>query len=106
MQAIVSTPLALSSSAFSTNPGRCFWEQVGVKAPGTASRTTFFPLVKSETVIVWSSPSLSKYERVASGSFSPTDILALIVSKVLGLAERTEKFCLGFKGMGFRPRPP
>lgn len=57
---MVSTPLALSSPDFSTNPGRCFWEQVGVKAPGTAKKMAFLPLVRSETVVVWSSPAESK----------------------------------------------
>lgn len=60
MQTMVSTPLDLSSPALSTKPGRCFWEQVGVKAPGTAKRMTFLPLVRSETVTVWSSPAESK----------------------------------------------
>lgn len=40
-QAMVSTPLALSSSAFSMKPGRCLRLQVGVKAPGTANSTTY-----------------------------------------------------------------
>ena len=39
-QATVSTPLAASSSERSTNPGRWWSEQVGVKAPGTAKSTT------------------------------------------------------------------
>ncbi|KAI3471985.1 hypothetical protein Pfo_028673 [Paulownia fortunei] len=41
IQAMVSTPLALNSAAFSTKPGRCFCEQVGVNAPGTAKRMVF-----------------------------------------------------------------
>jgi hypothetical protein len=40
---MLSTPLLLISSAFSMNPGKCFRLQVGVKAPGTAKRTSFFP---------------------------------------------------------------
>nr|ACN29265.1 unknown [Zea mays] len=56
-QATVSTPLARSSPALATNPGRCFWVQVGVNAPGTAKSTTFFPAVRSRTVTVFSSPS-------------------------------------------------
>ena len=56
----MSTPLALSSPDFSTNPGRCFWEQVGVKAPGTANRMAFFPAVREEIVVVCSSPAESK----------------------------------------------
>ena len=44
VQTISSTPFAFSSSAFSTKPGRCFAEQVGVKAPGTANSATLRPL--------------------------------------------------------------
>ncbi|CAI9779184.1 unnamed protein product [Fraxinus pennsylvanica] len=41
MCAIVSIPLAFNSQAFSTNPGRFFWEQVGVNILGTAKRIAF-----------------------------------------------------------------
>ena len=41
---MVSTPLLLISSAFSMKPGRCLVLQVGVKAPGTPTRTTFLPV--------------------------------------------------------------
>ncbi|KAM1078917.1 hypothetical protein ACFX1Q_014538 [Malus domestica] len=91
MQAMVSTPFALSSPDFSTNPGTCFWEQVGVKAPGTAKRTAFLDLVSSETVTVWTSPAASRYARVASGSLSPTAMAADI-----GLAAVVEKRRRGF----------
>ena len=40
---MVSTPLLLISSAFSMKPGRCLVLQVGVKAPGTPTSTTFLP---------------------------------------------------------------
>jgi hypothetical protein len=60
MQTMVSMPLALRSLDFSTKPGRCFCEQVGVKAPGTAKRMAFLFLVRSEMVVVWSSPAGSK----------------------------------------------
>lgn len=43
IQAIVSTPLPLNSSAFSTKPGRCLVLHVGVKAPGTAKMMTCAP---------------------------------------------------------------
>ena len=43
MHAIVSTSFARISSAWSTKPGRWFIEQVGVKAPGTETNTTFLP---------------------------------------------------------------
>ena len=36
-----------NSSAFSTKPGRCLAEQVGVKAPGTANSATLRPAKKS-----------------------------------------------------------
>lgn len=36
-----STPLALRASMFSMKPGRWLAWHVGVKAPGTATRTTF-----------------------------------------------------------------
>ena len=50
----------LSSADFSMNPRRCFCEQVGVKSPGTAKRTAFFPLVSSEMVTVWTLPEESR----------------------------------------------
>ena len=52
---MTSTPLDLSSAALETNPGTCFCEQVGVKAPGTAKRMVFFPAVREETVTVLTS---------------------------------------------------
>lgn len=62
----------LISSAFSMNPGRCFILQVGVKAPGTANNTTFFPLHNCSVPNSFMLPSLSKYLNFASGNFSPT----------------------------------
>lgn len=53
---MTSTPLDLSSPALDTNPGTCFCEQVGVKAPGTANRIDFLPAVRDETVTVLTSP--------------------------------------------------
>lgn len=44
MTMIWSTPLALRASFCSMKVGMCFSAQVGVKAPGTATRTTFFSL--------------------------------------------------------------
>uniref|UniRef100_A0A2P2MAK4 Uncharacterized protein MANES_09G059900 n=1 Tax=Rhizophora mucronata TaxID=61149 RepID=A0A2P2MAK4_RHIMU len=60
MQAMVPIPLALSSADLSTNPGRCFWEQVGVNAPGTAKRIDFLPDVRADTGVVCSSSEASK----------------------------------------------
>ena len=44
VQAISSMPLAFSSPAFWTKPGRCLAEQVGVNAPGTENSATRRPL--------------------------------------------------------------
>lgn len=44
MTTIWSTPFALRASFCSMKVGMCFSAQVGVKAPGTATRTTFFSL--------------------------------------------------------------
>ena len=55
-QAISSTPLAVMASASAMKPGRCFCEQVGVKAPGTANSTTLRP-AKYASVETWSMPS-------------------------------------------------
>ena len=40
---IILLPLALIAATFCTKPGRWFMLQVGVKAPGTAKRTTLRP---------------------------------------------------------------
>ncbi|CAJ2655715.1 unnamed protein product [Trifolium pratense] len=61
---------------------QCFCEHVGVKAPGTAKRTPFLPFVRSETVMVWTSPAGSRYEKVDSGSLSPTEMVAEILDEV------------------------
>ncbi|KAK4281602.1 hypothetical protein QN277_013073 [Acacia crassicarpa] len=87
MQAIVSMPFDLSSADFSTKPGTCFREQVGVKAPGTAKKTAFLPLVSSETVTVLTSSAASRKEKVASGSLSPTEMVAEMVDLVVKEAE-------------------
>lgn len=80
---MTSTPFAFSSLDFSTKPGRCFCEHVGVNAPGTAKRTTFFPDVRSETERVLSSSDESKKESVELGNLSPTEIVAKILGKVV-----------------------
>ena len=58
-----------------------------MKAPGTAKKMVFLDLVRSETVVVWSSPAESKYEKVESGRVSPTEMVA----EILGVVE---KLCL------------
>ncbi|GMN58115.1 hypothetical protein TIFTF001_027222 [Ficus carica] len=67
MQTMVLMPLDLSSADFFTNPG-------------TAKRTAFFPLVRSEMVTVWMSPAESRYERVDSVSLSSMAMVAKIVA--------------------------
>ena len=67
----MSTPRALSLSAFCTNPGRCFAEQVGVNAPGTEKSTTFFPL-NSSSVGTGSGPLAPMRVNVPLGILSPT----------------------------------
>ena len=62
------------SSAFSTKPGICFKEQVGVKAPGTPTKITFLP----ETYSSESTPSIPfspNLKRVAFGNFFPISII-------------------------------
>jgi hypothetical protein len=69
-QAMASTPLAFSSAACSLKPGRCLAEQVGVKAPGTASSATVLPL-KISSVVMGLGPSDDAVMKTASGSLSP-----------------------------------
>src|ERR1700761_4341802 len=74
MQAMVSTPLAFSASAFCTKPGRCLALQVGVNAPGTAKRTTFLPL-KISSVEISFGPSGVATISFMDGIVSPTLIV-------------------------------
>src|SRR5438094_317166 len=67
-----STPLARIFWASATKPGRCFMEQVGVKAPGTAKRTTLFPLNISPRATSFGAPSFISLSFKSSGSVSPT----------------------------------
>src|SRR5690606_35918384 len=85
--AIVSTPLALIASAFSTKPGKCFAEQVGVNAPGTANNTTFLP-EKSCSVVIVSGPFSPMTVNLPSGIRSPTLIVILASSKTKAAAVR------------------
>ena len=70
-QTISSTPLALIARACSRKPGRCFREQVGVKAPGTAKSTTRLPLKTSPTVTSFGPPSPISLSFRSRGSVSP-----------------------------------
>src|SRR5437763_9492603 len=85
MQAIVSTPFALSLSASATNPGTCFAEQVGVNAPGSAKATTFLPGAKSSSVVMGLGPSGPSMRSVALGTLSPT----LAMSSTPAVGRRT-----------------
>ena len=67
-----STPLAFTFCAPDTKPGRCFIEQVGVNAPGTAKRTTRFPLKMSPTLTSRGPVSPISFSLTSSGRLSPT----------------------------------
>src|SRR5690606_20375343 len=73
-QATEPTPLLLISPAFSTKPGRCRAEHVGVKAPGTAKGTTFSP-VDSLSVLTSFGPTGVMRRRLTAGILSPTLIV-------------------------------
>src|SRR5450432_1405741 len=74
MQAMVSMPFPLIAAAFCTNPGKCLALQVGVKAPGTANSTTFFPL-KISSVDTSFGPSAVAIISFIDGIVSPTLIV-------------------------------
>src|SRR5271156_2655836 len=79
-QAIAWTPFFLSSSAFSTKPGRWRAEQVGVHAPGSANTATFLPL-NSSSVEMSFGPSADICFSFADGTLSPTlTVIALSFS--------------------------
>src|SRR5690348_18008741 len=82
-QAIVSIPLPFSAENFSTKPGRCLAEQVGVKAPGNANKTTFLPL-KISSLVMGFGPSAVMVMSLTDGILSPT--LMVIASPVLSWA--------------------
>src|SRR4029453_7909859 len=76
-QTTSSMPLPRRSAALSTNPGRCFIEQVGVNAPGTANSTTVLPLVSSPTVTGFGPLSPISMSFVSAGSVSPALIIVV-----------------------------
>mmetsp|Transcript_24204 Transcript_24204/g.38950 ORF Transcript_24204/g.38950 Transcript_24204/m.38950 type:complete len:246 (+) Transcript_24204:512-1249(+) len=84
--AMTSTPRSSSSSACLMNPGTCFRLHVGVKAPGTANSTTFFPAQSSVVDTVCSVPSESKCCNVASGIVSPTLAVAEVTAAAAAAA--------------------
>ncbi len=69
-----SAPLARSSVARSTNPGRWWSEQVGVKAPGTPKSTTL-PWPNTSAEVVASGPLSPNVHTFTSGTLSPTAIV-------------------------------
>jgi len=69
-QTISSTPFSLIVSELWMKPGRCWFEQVGVKAPGSANTTTLRPLKNSPVFTGWGPLSVI-FIRVASGILSP-----------------------------------
>src|SRR5690349_25010969 len=83
---MVSTPFFLSSAAFSTKPGRCLAEQVGVKAPGRPNSTTFLPLKKS-SVCTSFTPSGVICLSLTDGILSPTLMVMAFPFVDVGLQE-------------------
>src|ERR1700722_19437361 len=80
-QQISSIPAATNFSAFSTKPGTCLAEQVGVNAPGNPKITTRLPAVRSRTEKPFgptAQPSVAtsmNSKRRSSGSVSPVLIM-------------------------------
>jgi len=77
IQTISSMPFALIASAFFTNPGKCRAEQVWVKAPGTAKRTTRFPAKYSSVDSGFGAPSSPSRCNVSEGRGSPS-LIAIV----------------------------
>merc|ERR1719161_651870 len=68
-----STPAAFSASASFRYPGTCCVDQVGVKAPGRPTRTTFLPLQRSPSMILLSAEGApNSVCNSTSGIFVPT----------------------------------
>ena len=63
--------LALKAATLLRKLGICMFEQVGVKAPGTANSATFLPL-KISSVVFGLGPSAVMTRNVVVGSLSPT----------------------------------
>src|SRR3546814_8313334 len=87
VQAISSTPLPFSSSAFSTKPGRWRAEQVGVKAPGTENSATVRPAKKSSEATC-SGPFSVILTKVVLGQRSPFELVMVCHLDLLGSAAR------------------
>lgn len=78
MQAMVSMPFSLRAEDLDLKPGRCSLEQVGVKAPGTEKRATFF-LEKRSDVVRGAGPEGVMMVKVPEGRVSPTLIVMMVV---------------------------
>src|ERR1700675_224220 len=78
---ISSIPAATNFSAFSTKPGTCLAEQVGVNAPGNPKITTRLPAVRSRAETPFgptaqpSDATSINSKRRSSGSVSPVLII-------------------------------
>src|SRR5262249_62418712 len=84
-------------------PGRWFLWQVGVKAPGTANSTTFFPL-NTSSVVLHAGPSAVITLNFASGTRSPTLMAITILSRAGGEGMlEVEKLSINAAAM-IRPR--
>src|SRR5262245_6253000 len=91
-QAMRSIPLSRRLSAFTTKPGRCALEQVGVNAPGTEKSATRLP-AKSVSVFTFSGPFSPMRPSSTLGILSPT----LIVIACSFSSELLEKPCTGVR---------
>ena len=67
-------PCSLNTSASLSNPGNCWFEQVGVKAPGKPNRITFLSL-KYVSVFVCVHCASDLTLKVTLGNLSPCYII-------------------------------
>src|SRR5215472_17588577 len=101
-QAISSIPFALRLAALSTYPGRWRWEQAGVKAPGTANRTTFLPRKISSVVNSFTPSGVSCFS-VTDGILSPTLIVMVSLRWYAGPTARDAAYVPAVQGPAGRP---
>ena len=75
IHAILETPFEINFSELFINPGKCLAEQVGVKAPGRANKTTVEDS-KYSSMLICLIPSSSLLTKTPEGKVSPifTDI--------------------------------
>ena len=77
MHMMLSIPFAFMASACWTKPGRCFAEQVGVKAPGNPKTTLLFPL-KNSWLEKFLGPPAVMVESSTDGIGSPIFIVIIL----------------------------